>query len=91
MANWMFSEPMARASYVPQWEKSTIRIRSDHKWPDKVIFDTTMAMLRLNTQANSETTSRAEMLPASTGDRRALDAFAEVIGPKDPARTRNVE
>ena len=26
VTNWMFSEPMARASYVPQWEKSTIRI-----------------------------------------------------------------
>ena len=42
-ANWCFSVPIARSrpSDVPLNQTMNIRIRSDHKWPERVVFDTT--------------------------------------------------
>jgi hypothetical protein len=41
--NWCFSVPIARSrsSDVPLNQTINIRIRSDHKWPERVVFDTT--------------------------------------------------
>jgi len=69
VANRLFPEPIARASLsdVPLRDKIGIRIHSDHKWPERVVMDTTMTMPSLHAKANSEAASRAETFPASTG------------------------
>jgi hypothetical protein len=41
-ANWCCSAPISRAprSDFPRDQKINIRIHTDHKWPERVVFDT---------------------------------------------------
>jgi hypothetical protein len=45
-ANWCFSVPVAgsRPSDVPANQRINIRIHTDHKWPERVVFDTARSM-----------------------------------------------
>ena len=56
-ANWCFSAPIAHSwpSDVPLNQRINIRIRSDHKWPERVVFDTTRAKLAPAEAAQAET------------------------------------
>jgi hypothetical protein len=40
-ANWRFHAPVAPQSDVPLDQKISIRIHTDHKWPERVVLDTT--------------------------------------------------
>jgi hypothetical protein len=73
-ANWCCSAPIAPAprSDVPLDQKINIRIHTDHKWPERVVFDTTRS--RLAPEANvdseikiaaSETLAQAERRPCN--------------------------
>ena len=66
-ANWCVSAPIAPAprSDVPLDQRINIRIHTDHKWPERVVFDTTRSAL-----AQRETPVLAERQP--------FDAFAEM-------------
>ena len=66
-ANWCSSAPIALAprSDVPFDQRINIRIHTDHKWPERVVFDTTRSAL-----AQRETPVLAERQP--------FDAFAEM-------------
>ena len=66
-ANWCMSAPIAVASRsdVPPNRRINIRIHTDHKWPERVVFDTTRSAL-----AQRETPVLAERQP--------FDAFAEM-------------
>ncbi len=46
-ANWCCSAPISPAprSDVPLDQKINIRIHTDHKWPERVVFDTTRSTL----------------------------------------------
>jgi len=46
-ANWFFSSPIAPApaSDVPLNQGINIRIHTEHKWPERVVFDRTSSML----------------------------------------------
>jgi hypothetical protein len=46
-ANWCLSAPIAPAppSDVPPNQRVNIRIHTDHKWPERVVFDTTRSAL----------------------------------------------
>jgi hypothetical protein len=56
-ANWCFSAPIARSqpSDVQLNQKINIRIHSDRKWPERVVFDTTRARLAPAEDAQAET------------------------------------
>jgi hypothetical protein len=45
-ANWCSSMPIARSrpSDVPLNQRINIRIHTDHKWPERAVFDTTRSM-----------------------------------------------
>jgi hypothetical protein len=51
------SVPIARAprSDVPRDQNINIRIHTDHKWPERVVFDTTRSTLTDEAKANAET------------------------------------
>src|ERR1700746_2864600 len=40
--NWCCSMPVAPRSDIPRDQKINIRIHTDHKWPERVVFDTTL-------------------------------------------------
>jgi hypothetical protein len=46
-ADWCFPAPVAHAphSEIPPNERINLRIHSDHKWPERVVFDTTRSRL----------------------------------------------
>jgi hypothetical protein len=76
-ANWWFPAPIAaRPSFdVPPNQRINIRIHTDHKWPERVVFDTTRSALppEVDQMADiglSETPARAERQP--------FEAFAEM-------------
>ena len=76
-ANWCVSVPTARATHpdVPLDQKITIRIHTDHKWPERVVFDTTTWPLA--EKADVETGAGRNQ-PSAAEETRPLDAFAEM-------------
>jgi hypothetical protein len=52
-ANWWFPAPIAPQSDVPLDQKISIRIHTDHKWPERVVLDTTGTTLANEAGAES--------------------------------------
>jgi hypothetical protein len=78
-ANWCCSVPVARAprSDVPRDQTINIRIHTDRKWPERVVFGTTRSALTDEAKANAETDIGGSETPV-LADRQPLDAFAEM-------------
>jgi hypothetical protein len=76
-ANWCFSVPTVRAplSDVPFDQRINLRIHSDQKWPERVVFDTTRPTLAQNPDARTNTGGTEMALQA---ERQPSDAFAEM-------------
>jgi hypothetical protein len=73
--NWCVSAPISPAprSDVPLNQSINIRIHTDHKWPERVVFDTTRSTLAREAKADpggSQTPGQAERQP--------FEAFAEM-------------
>ena len=78
-ANWCCSLPIARGprSDVRLDQKINIRIHTDHKWPERVVFDTTRPRLVPETKANAETDISGSETPV-LANHQPFDAFAEM-------------
>lgn len=75
-ASWCFSPiSPAPASDVPLNQRINIRIHMEHKWPERVVFDTTRSMLAQKADAESDI-SESETPVLAT--RQPFDAFAEM-------------
>jgi hypothetical protein len=76
-ADWWLPDPAAHShpAIAPN-ERVNLRIRSDHKWPERVVFDTAHSGMQLA----AESEPRLDMVPsqdrAQTKQRNALDSFA---------------
>ena len=71
-------------------DKSTVRIRSDQKWPERIVFDTT----QLTAAPKAASTEQAalpgpEPAPAITPTARVRETFAQFVPvePKKPEAT----
>jgi len=78
-ANWCCSVPIARVarSDVRLDQTINIRIYTDHKWPERVVFDTTRSTLTDEAKANAETDIGGSETPV-LANRLPFDAFAEM-------------
>jgi hypothetical protein len=78
-ANWCSSVPIARSrlSDVPLNQRINIRIRTDRKWPERVVFDTTRSMPTPDTKLEAESNPRPSEILAQA-ERQPFDAFAEM-------------
>ena len=74
-ANWCLPAPMAPHPGVPVDQKIKIRIHTDHKWPERVVFDTAMVA-----QKDSVETGIGGSKPAVATERQPFDAFAAMAG-----------
>ena len=76
-ANWCVSAPIAAAprSDVPLDQRINIRIHTDHKWPERVVFDTTRSTLAQRGDAQTDVGGRETPVLA---ERQPFDAFAEM-------------
>ena len=81
-ASWWLSgnadatPPRARLS-----EATHIRIHSDHKWPERVVFDTTRSMLAPAENAQAQTKPQGQETgqePIAAERHDAVEAFAEM-------------
>ena len=52
-ANWCFPAPIAPHADVPLDQKVNIRIHTDHKWPERVVLDTTRTTLAQDAKATA--------------------------------------
>lgn len=73
-ANWCISSPMSSPD-IPLDQKINIRIRTDHKWPERVVFDTTASALAPKTETES---SSGKSEPPVLKEGQPFDAFAEM-------------
>jgi hypothetical protein len=89
-----FSLPKSPTRERPNEESYLIRIHSDQKWPERLVFDTTAPAV---TSAHPVTTETDKPAPAvvADGPASARDAFAQLqqsktsdVQPSDAAATR---
>ena len=82
-ASWWFSGNVADAPppRAPLSESIHIRIHSDHKWPERVVFDTTRSMLTPAENAQAETRPQGQkpaQEPVAAERHDPVEAFAEM-------------
>jgi hypothetical protein len=82
-ASWWFSGSVTDAppSRTPLSESIHIRIHSEHKWPERVVFDTTRSMLAPVENAQAETAPQAQEAsqePVAAERHDPVEAFAEM-------------
>jgi hypothetical protein len=58
-------------------QRINIRIHTEHKWPERVVFDSTSSMMVPEAKANTETEIGGREMPAQA-ERQPLDAFAQM-------------
>jgi hypothetical protein len=77
-ANWCLSAPIAPApeTHVALDHKINIRIHTDRKWPELVVFDTNGPTLAQKPDAETAVLASE---PPVVEERRAFEAFAEMI------------
>ncbi len=72
-------------------DKSTLRIRSEQKWPERVVFDTTQTTIVPNAAPAQAAPSTQAALPAAaspleiTGQSRVRETFAQFV-PVEPKK-----
>jgi hypothetical protein len=87
VANWVLPEPAALPhSQIPPHERVNLQIRSNHKWPERVVFDTTHSTTPLNTAVAPQPNGIPNQDLAQAEPRSALDAFAAM----NEARTTSI-
>lgn len=73
--NWCLPAPIGLQSGVPLDQKISIRIHTDHKWPERVVLDTTSSM---PAQQAGPVAGTAGSEPVLEVQRQTMDAFAEM-------------
>jgi hypothetical protein len=91
VADWGLPVPSARLhSEILPNERVNLRIRSDHKWPERIVFDTAHSGLPLAAAAHPEPDVPSAQDLAASEQRGSLNAFA-ATEPADAARAATNE
>jgi hypothetical protein len=91
VAEWWLPAPSARRhSEIPPNERVNLRIRSDHKWPERIVFDTAHSGLPLAAKVHPEPHVPAAQDLAASEQRGSLNAFA-TTEPADAAQAATNE
>ena len=77
--DWWLPAPAAHShSAIAPNERVNLRIRSDHKWPERVVFDTAHSGMLLAAASGPELDVIPNQDLAQAKQRSALDAFAAI-------------
>lgn len=80
-ADWWLPGPAAHShSAIPPNEKVNLRIRSDHKWPERVVFDAAHSGMPLAAEFGPKLDVVPNQDLAQTEQRSPLDAFTAMEG-----------
>jgi hypothetical protein len=78
-ANWLLPVPVDQPHLeIAPNEMVNLRIRSDHKWPERVVFDTARSEPSPAAKAQIETYVLPSQNLDSVQQRRSFDAFAAI-------------
>lgn len=81
-ADWWLPGPAAHSyAAVRPSEKVHLRIRSDHKWPERVVFDTRQEGMSIAAAVEPERDAASGENLAHARQRNPLDAFAAMNTP----------
>ena len=87
--DWCFPVPVhAPHAEIPPNQRTNLRIHSDHKWPDKVVFVTTPRRLSPVADVIGEPDVKPGPSIAQARQRTPLDAFAAVVPAALPSTDR---
>jgi hypothetical protein len=76
-ADWWLPDPAAHShSAIAPNERVNLRIRSDHKWPERVVFDTAHSGMPLAAESGPKLNVVPNQDRAQAEQRSSLDAFA---------------
>src|SRR5262245_53104214 len=82
-ANWWLPDATAHTpSAIAPNERVNLRIRTDHKWPERVVFDTTHSGMQAGAEFKPSPPMVSKQSPAPTGQRSPLDSFASIEVPQ---------
>jgi hypothetical protein len=85
-ADWLLPGPAAHShSAIPPSEKVNLRIRSDHKWPERVVFDTAHSGKPLATEPELHVGLSRD----AAAQRGPLDSFAAMDRAQAPPTATN--
>jgi hypothetical protein len=91
VADWGLPAPSTPLhSEIPPNERVNLRVRSDHKWPERIVFDTAHSGLPLAAEAHPEPDVPSARDRAASEQRGPLNAFA-ATEPADAARAATNE
>jgi hypothetical protein len=87
IASWSLPETPARFSDHPEViERAAIRIRSERKWPEKVVFDTSKTAMVPSDVGDSPPAQASVSIPSDEAPRQSnLDAMARLEPDARPA------
>jgi hypothetical protein len=78
VAGWSLPEPPASFSDRPEiFERAVIRIRSERKWPEKVVLDTNQPTFSSSSIEVAQAQEPVEHLPDEMMDQTSVEALTE--------------
>jgi hypothetical protein len=79
IAGWCLPMPPAMfADHSVATDRTVIRIKSAHKWPEKVILDTSQPTIAPPSVQNPPAAQLVRLPPEEAGDQSSLEAFAQL-------------
>jgi len=79
IADWCLSTPPARFADRPQaLERAIIRIKSAHKWPEKIVLDTSQPTIAPPAVEEPPAAQSVRLPPDEAGDQSNLEALAQL-------------
>jgi len=86
IAGWCLPTPPARFADQPQaLERAIIRIKSAHKWPEKIVLDTSQPIITPPAVEQPPAAQSVRLPPDDAGDQSNLEALAELKRDTPPA------
>jgi hypothetical protein len=83
IAGWYLPATPAMFSHQLIIDRSIIRIKSAHKWPEKIVLDTSRPIVTPPTLEEPPAAKSVRLQPDEAGDRSNLEAMAE-LNPDPP-------
>ncbi len=84
IAGWCLPTPPARFADQPAIDRAIIRIKSERKWPEKVVLDTSQPTIAPPVVEQPPAQS-VRLAPDEAGDRSNLEAMAQLKPYRQPA------
>ena len=90
ISDWFWDNPSPMPSYGSPIDEAILRIRSEHKWPQKVVLDTKTPIIAAPSLPATDRAESVKPLSATPpSDKPVLTAFAQASPPQKPVAKRN--